>query len=297
MFELRFLLPSILGILCIQLFEVSKSFFALSTQTGDCALFTKTGGEAVGKVELNPGPKAWSKSLFVPDTHIQFPRHKPIKQPNAQQSETTITVCCHQSIVSTRTMTMFRENIPSKVLPVKRKALSKQTAMRSAMSLRNMLQPAPLLKPLTRKSTNGLPTKRPKTVRFAETATRIIVQAPTAEQVEAQWMNDEDYRQVLAQRQETVRAVVQARGDWHKLDSEKHCLTGLEQNLSHQQILSRKAASLRYRQLILSEQHFQKSCGFQDAEALRSLSTLFSKQSGRSAHLRAILDQAMSDTA
>jgi hypothetical protein len=150
---------------------------------------------------------------------------------------------------------------------------------------------SPLLKRTSRKG-NSLDVRRPKRVRFGGCTTNILP-IRTSKDVENAWYRDSEYMGFELERRRTVHAFNHVNGELALLNPTEFTVAGLEQQLSRQQMISRKIQIRQHCELVLQTQHFQRCIGNHDPEAIRSISELFSKQSSKRAALRGILSQTL----
>uniref|UniRef100_A0A7S2YQF1 Uncharacterized protein n=1 Tax=Entomoneis paludosa TaxID=265537 RepID=A0A7S2YQF1_9STRA len=188
---------------------------------------------------------------------------------------------------------MIQNTLPA-ILPTK-DGMSSYTpggAMPLTMAMREEANCAASMLLLKRKSPppQEPPAKRArkKSVSFSEMAT-VTVRSMSEDDLKKQWIQPEEYQVIDADRRQTLRAWTDAKGDCRGFDEEECCLTGLEQILTPQRLLQRKATNQQYRRLLLEEQYFQHQHGFRDPQALSQISQLFSRQPAQRAHLRAVL--------
>ena len=136
-------------------------------------------------------------------------------------------------------------------------------------------------------------TKLKKSVRFANMATA-ITRSISKEELNVMWYDDKEYTAFQQERRNTIAAVSKANGDISMLDPTQVCVRGLEGQLSRKQVLARRMTLMQYTQVILRQQYVLKRTGRSDPERLQALSEMFSKKAGQRAHLRGIIDEALS---
>lgn len=111
--------------------------------------------------------------------------------------------------------------------------------------------------------------------------------------LDSAWIQPEEYFNIESDRRRTIEAVKAANGNMNLLDANEICATGLESQIALEQTAKRRIKNMQFRKLIVEEMRFQKRCGFDDPEALQSLSEIFSQQAKKRAQLRAVLDTAL----
>jgi hypothetical protein len=135
-------------------------------------------------------------------------------------------------------------------------------------------------------------TKPKKRVSFAMFAT--VQDHPLRpSDLQATWYQAEEYFKFDRERRRTIEAIRSSRGNFSSLDPENICIRGLEHQLSAKQVLSRKYKSMQYKRLLLERQYYLKQYGVSDPESLQIVSQMFSKESTRSAYLRAMFGQCL----
>jgi len=114
--------------------------------------------------------------------------------------------------------------------------------------------------------------------------------------LEKMWYNQKDYDEFEQKRRITIEAVRKyaAKCDAAtSLDPTEHCVTGLEQHISSQQIICRKIKAKQYARVVLEQQCRQRRFGISDPVSTSAISEMFSRQAGTRAHLRAVIDHAL----
>ena len=101
------------------------------------------------------------------------------------------------------------------------------------------------------------------------------------------WYHNHDYESFEHDTRLTVLALQHARGDLRKLDPRQYTVSGLEKNLTRDQMYHRRLQTARHVQTVLDAQRQS------DAEQLKAISEMLSKQTMLRAHLRAALDQTL----
>jgi hypothetical protein len=150
---------------------------------------------------------------------------------------------------------------------------------------------SPYLKHKNRKG-NPRVIHQPKRVHFGGCTVHNMT-IRTEKDVENSWYRDSEYIGFELERRRTVHAFNHANGELAMLDSMELTVAGLEQQLSRQQMISRKMQIRQHCELVLQTQHFQRCIGNYDPDAIRTISELFSKQSSKRAALRGILSQSL----
>jgi len=148
--------------------------------------------------------------------------------------------------------------------------------------------------------------KSTKAVRFAPAAENTVAFRPAYDQEELRhaWYRPVEYLDFERSRRETIVAVQKVVNDGNMigLDPSEHCITGLEDQLTRDQIVFRRLKAIHYTRLVLEQQKQQKQQQQREQqqqtttmEAMfvtlpaSSISRMFSRQSGKRAQLRAVL--------
>ena len=143
------------------------------------------------------------------------------------------------------------------------------------------------------KRTNNVKHVRPKKrVKFATTAA-VQARPISQEELKDMWYGPEEYSRFEDDRRRTICAMQTCKGDLNSLDSEQYCIRGLEQLMSAKQVLARRHNSMQYIRVVLEQQYVQRCTGKVDPDSLQAVSEMFSKQSGKRAYLRAVIDHAL----
>jgi hypothetical protein len=140
-------------------------------------------------------------------------------------------------------------------------------------------------------SSNNSSNKK-KRVSFATTAT-VRTRPVSDEDLQNSWYSHADYRHFERDRRETVSAVRAVNGDLSRLNPRECTVAGLERQLDGRQFVTRKIRTARHVQTVLEQQWQQRRRGYHDSQELRSVSELFSRDAGRTAHIRGVLDHAL----
>jgi hypothetical protein len=185
-----------------------------------------------------------------------------------------------------------------KPLLIKTEQTTTQTTSLSSLSEMSILklQFAAFTTPLNRKL---LPTKAKKTTTKAKRSVRFsnmntVTTRPISQQeLSAMWYEDEEYTSFQQECRSTLSAIKKAKGKLSTLDPTEYCVQGLEQFLSSKQMASRKKKAKRYIDVMMRQQYVQKRTGRSDPIRLKALSEMFSKQAVQRAHLRGVIDHAL----
>jgi len=125
--------------------------------------------------------------------------------------------------------------------------------------------------------------KRPR-VQFAPSIQVAKVKSVKNEDL---WYNKDAYRSFRADLGQTIRAVHECRGDIRYLDPNQHCLVGLEDRITNDQIRYRKRKNQQHTYNILEMQYTQRCRGISDPDTISALAGETSRLSGYRALQRA----------
>jgi hypothetical protein len=136
--------------------------------------------------------------------------------------------------------------------------------------------------------------KPKKAVQFSKRTTIKVRPRIGKDEVGNMWYRPEEYADFTLSRHQTIRAVVEHVKEGANLcllDPEKHCLRGLEKNLSKKRILARRLRTAQHTRAVLMEQQSQRALGVFDPISLQSVCGYFSRHAHKQAYKRALLDQ------
>jgi hypothetical protein len=136
-------------------------------------------------------------------------------------------------------------------------------------------------------------TKAKRSVRFSNINTVTTRPISSEQELRTMWYEDEEYRSFQKECRHTLAAIKTAKGNLSTLDPTEYSVQGLEQFLSPKQMTSRKKKAKRYIDVMMRQQYVQKRTGKSDPSRLKELSEMFSKQAGQRAHLRGVIDHAL----
>jgi len=154
------------------------------------------------------------------------------------------------------------------------------------------LQALGKVSPTKAKRTAAKAVRPKKRVKFATTAA-VQTRAISQEELKDTWYGPEEYARFENDRRLTICAMQTCKGDLKSLDSEQHCIRGLEQLASAKQVLARKYSCMQYTRMVLEEQYLQRCAGKANPDSLQAVSEMFSKHSLKRAYLRAVIDHAL----
>lgn len=149
--------------------------------------------------------------------------------------------------------------------------------------------PSPIIK---RKSGKTLECQSRPRVSFAPKIRvhrqRLVVAAEYMDNTRT-WYKAKDYANFSRETKQTLDAVDRVRCDLSALNPDMYCIQGLESQLTRQQSVERKLHLTRSKRAILEHQQYQRYSGVSDPDSLRNVSQVFSEQSIKRAHMRAII--------
>ena len=160
---------------------------------------------------------------------------------------------------------------------------TKEPVMTKSRSAKHLLRPN-LVTPKSPKKLKKL------TVSFSNFA-NVQKLEKSADEVNATWLNREEYSQISEGRKrcvENIKAALLGRAP----TPEDDLIDGLEESLSLRRVVERKKKNWAYRKLLIEEQKVQKQFGVSDPDALASLSEAFSSHSMQRAVRRASMNNS-----
>lgn len=95
------------------------------------------------------------------------------------------------------------------------------------------------------------------------------------------WYKREAYMSFRKELNHTVRAIHQYyRGDVRYLDPREHCLTGLEDRLTHEQVSYRRRKARHHTHTVLYQQYTQRCLGIYDPDFISDIAGVVSRSCG-----------------
>ena len=152
----------------------------------------------------------------------------------------------------------------------------------------------PLRKNLnTKRTTKVLPIKRSssvkKSVRFCD-RTSVAYRHASAEDLQKAWNQRSDVASIKQGIRHSMRALGEANGKLHQLDTNEHSFRGLESGISPTINKLRKMWVRTSKKSVLEEQRNQKASGIIDMQRLGEIARIASKDAVRCAVKMGILD-------
>ena len=155
----------------------------------------------------------------------------------------------------------------------------------------------PLRKSHSKTSNKVLPVKRAssakKSVRFSERTT-IAYRHVSQEDLQQAWNQRSDIANIKNGIRRSMRALEQADGKLHRLDTQEHDFRGLESGISPTIHKLRKMWVKTTKQSVFDEQRSQKASGVVDMHRLGEIARLASKEAVRCAVKMGLLDARQS---
>lgn len=106
------------------------------------------------------------------------------------------------------------------------------------------------------------------------------------------WYTKEAYQSFKQEVRQTTQAVVQYDGDFDSLNPKEHCLVGLEDRITKDQIRNRKRRTREYTYIVLHSQHRLRCLGIDDPEWISAIASQVSRHARHQAFERAAVYQS-----